>query len=459
MKILIVGAGRVGTSVAENLVSEHNDITVIDDDGLCLSNLQERFDLRGVVGDGTQVSTLRRAGAEDADLLIACAASDAVNLVTCKIARMIFNVPRRIARLRSPELPATPELLDENGFCVDAVISPEGSVTEYLQKLIEFPEALQVVELASGRISVITMRVSANGSMANHALKDLRAMHPEVNARVVDVMRNGRAVTVTPETTIHPGDELLLIADTACAHQAVHQMQQTQEKVRRLMIAGGGNIGARVAKNLGELGYNVRIIEQDQQRCELLASTLPDNVLVLHGNGTDEALLAREGIEDMDTWLALTSEDEDNIMSSLLAKRMGARRVIALINRQAYGELMQGSHIDIAVSPSQATMSELLRYVRQGDIVAAHRLRGGLAEVLEIVAHGDRKSSRAVGRRLSELDLPKGASIGGILRGDEIIISDPNVHIQAEDHVIVFVPSRSQIAKVEKLFQVSASFF
>jgi len=459
MKILIVGAGRVGTSVAENLVSEHNDITVIDDDPSRLSDLQERFDLRGVVGDGTQVSALRRAGAEDADMLIACAASDAVNLVACKIARKLFNVPRRIARIRSSELPGIPELLEEDGFAVDALISPEGSVTSYLEKLIEFPEALQVVEMANGKVSVITMRVGVDGFMANHALKDLRAMSPDVNARVVDIMRLGRPVAVSPETILRPGDELLLITDTRSAHKAVHQMHKSEETVRRLMIAGGGNIGARLAKSLGERGYNVRIIEHNLERCELLASTLPDNVLVLHGNGTDESLLQREGIEDMDTWLALTSEDEDNIMSSLLAKRMGARRVIALINRQAYGELMQGSHIDIAVSPAQATMSELLRYVRRGDIVAAHRLRGGLAEVLELVAHGDRKSSKAVGRRISELDLPKGATVGALVRGEEIIVTDQHAIIEPDDHIIVFVSSRNQIAKVEKLFQVSASFF
>ena len=459
MKILIVGAGRVGTSVAENLVSEHNDITVIDDDASRLADLQERLDLRGVLGDGTQASVLKRAGAEDADMLIACAASDAVNLVSCKVSRTLFNVPRRVARIRSAELPGLPALLAEDGFAVDAIISPEGSVTTYLQKLIEFPEALQVVELAGGKVSVITMRASTDGFMANHALKDLRAMSPDVNARVVDIVRLGQPVTVSPETILRPGDELLLIADSASAHQAVHQMHKSEQTVRRLMIAGGGNIGARLAATLGELGYNVRIIEQNHERCERLASTLPSNVLVLHGNGTDEALLQREGIEEMDTWLALTSDDEDNIMSSLLAKRMGARRVIALINRQAYGELMQGTHIDIAVSPAQATMSELLRYVRHGDIVAAHRLRGGLAEVLELVAHGDHKSSKTVGRKISEVALPKGATIGAIVRGEEIIISDQQAVIQSDDHVIVFVSSRSQIAKVEKLFQVSASFF
>jgi len=459
MKILIVGAGRVGTSVAENLVSEHNDITVIDPDPSRLTDLQERFDLRVVVGDGAQLSALKRAGADDADMLVACAASDATNLVACKIARQLFNIPRRIARIRSPEIPATPELLSDDGFCVDALISPESSVTNYMQKLVEFPEALQVVDMAKGLISVITMRVSLDGSMANHPLKDLRAMNPEVNARVVDIIRLGKPIAVSPETIVRPGDDLLLITDTAHAHEAVHQMNQSQRQVRRVMIAGGGNIGARVASALASKGYNVRVIEQDLARCEHLATTLPDNALVLHGNGTDEALLERENIEEMDTWMALTSEDEDNIMSSLLAKRLGARRVIALINRQAYGELMQGSHIDIAVSPSQATMSELLRYVRRGDIVAAHRLRGGVAEVLELVAHGDKKSSKVVGRRVSALTLPKGVSVGAVVRDQEIFITDTDVVIEADDHLVVFVPKREQVAQVEKLFQVSASFF
>jgi len=459
MKILIVGAGRVGTSVAENLVSEHNDITVIDPDPTRLSDLQERFDLRGVVGDGSQVSAMQRAGAEDADMIIACAASDAVNLVACKIARQIFNVPRRVARIRSSEIPAMPELLGEDGFCVDALISPESSVTDYLTKLVEFPEALQVVDMAQGKVSVITMRVSLDGFMANHPLKDLRVMNPDVNAKVVDIVRLGKTITISPETILRPGDELLLIADAAHAHQAVRQMNRSQDQVRRVMIAGGGNIGARLARNLANEGYNVRIIEQSMDRCEELATTLPDNVLVLHGNGTDESLLERENIEDMDTWMALTSDDEDNIMSSLMAKRMGAHRVIALINRQAYGELMQGSHIDIAISPAQATMSELLRYVRRGDIVAAHRLRGGLSEVLELVAHGDRKSSKVIGKRINDLNLPKGASIGAVVRDQEILVSDPDVVIEPEDHVLVFVPSRDQVRQIEKIFQVSASFF
>jgi trk system potassium uptake protein TrkA len=459
MKILIVGAGRVGTSVAENLVSEHNDITVIDTEARNLLDLQERCDLRGLHGDGTQVSVLRDAGAEDADLFIACAASDAVNLVACRIARQIFNIPRRIARIRASDVAEYPELMGDDGFCVDALISPERSVTTYLHSLIEFPEALQVVEFAGGRVSVVTARVDRGSAMANRSLDALPEVWPDVSARIVDIVRDGRPLQATRGTVILPGDEVVVIADTRHARRAVRQLRAAEKTARRIMIAGGGNIGLRLARELAEENYSVRLIEHGAGRCQYLAEKLPPNVLVLHGNATDEALLERENIQDMDTWLALTSDDEDNIMSSLLAKRLGARRVIALINRQAYGELMQGSHIDVAVSPSHATMSELLRHVRRGDVVAVHRLRQGIIEVVEAVAHGDHRSSRVVGRQVCEVRLPKGAFIGALVREDEIIMPDPDTVIQQDDHVIVFVLGRNQMARVEKLFQVSASFF
>ena len=459
MKVLIMGAGRVGSSVAENLVSEQNDITIIDSNPTDLQYLQERFDLRAVHGDGTQVSVLRSAGIEDADLFIACAASDSANLVACRIARQLFNVPRRIARIRSPEFAEHDMLMGDDGFCIDALISPERSVSNYLHSLIEFPEALQVVEFAHGRVSVITARVEEGSPMANHSLNSLREVFPDVTARVVDVLRHGRQIQTGPDVVIEPGDEVILVVDTRHARKAVRQLRDSEKSVRRVMIAGGGNIGMRLAKQLAQEKYSVRLIERSPMRCEYLAANLPDSVLVLQGNGTDEALLARENIDDMDTFLALTSDDEDNIMSSLLAKRLGARKVIALINRQAYGELMQGSLIDIAVSPSQATMSEILQHVRRGDVVAVHRLRQGVAEALEAIAHGDRKSSRVVGRRVREIRLPKGAAIGAIVRGDEILMPDDDTVIASDDHVIVFVPSRDQMAQVEKLFQVSASFF
>ncbi|AKQ53644.1 Trk system potassium transporter TrkA [Bordetella hinzii] len=459
MKILIVGAGRVGTSVAENLVSEENDITVVDVQPDQLGYLQERFDLRVMQGDATQVSVLEAAGAADTDLLIACAASDSVNMVTCKIARQLFNVPRRIARIRAPEFADHPELMGDEGFCIDALISPERSVTTYLHSLIEFPEALQVVEFAEGKLSVVTVRVGHGSPMAHTPVDRLREVWPDVTARIVDVLRDGRPLHAGLGTVIAPGDEVVLVVDSRHARRAVRQLREAEKSVHRVMIAGGGNIGLRLARQLADENYSVRIIERNEKRCEYLAAELPSNVLILHGSGTDESLLERENIQDMDTWLALTSDDEDNIMSSLLAKRLGARKVISLINRHAYGELMQGSHIDIAVSPSQATMSELLRHVRRGDVVAVHRLRQGVAEALEAVAHGDRATSRVVGRRVGDIRLPKGAAIGALVREDEILLPDADTVIESDDHVIVFVPTRQQMARVEKLFQVSASFF
>jgi trk system potassium uptake protein TrkA len=459
MKILILGAGRVGTSVAQNLVSEQNDITVIDTAAAQLQYLQERFDLRSIYGDGTQISVLEAAGANDTDLFIACAGSDAANLVACRIARQVFNVPRRIARIRSAEFVEHPELMGDVGFCIDSLISPEGSVTAYLHSLIEFPEALQVLEFAGGRVSVVTVRVGEGSPMAYHPVNALRDVWPDVAARVIDVFRDGRLLQTDSRTVIAPGDEVVLVVDTRHARRAVRQLRDAEKSVRRVMIAGGGNIGLRLARQLAQEKYSVRIVERDVARCEYLATQLPENVLVLHGNGTDEALLERENIDDMDTWLALTSDDEDNIMSSLLAKRLGARKVVALISRQAYGELMQGSHIDIAVSPSQVTMSELLKHVRRGDVVGVHRLRQGGAEVLEAIAHGDRSTSKVVGRLISDIRLPKGATIGALVRGEEIIMPEAQTRVEPDDHIIVFVPSRQQIQRVEKLFQVSAAFF
>lgn len=459
MKILIMGAGRVGTSVAANLVSEQNDITVIDTNFEQLKYLQDRFDLRVVHGDGTQVSVLEAAGADDADLFVACSASDAANMVSCKITRQLFNVPRRIARIRMRDFEDQPELMGEDGFCIDALISPERSVTAYLYSLIEFPEALQVVEFAEGRICVVTVRVGYGSPMAHHPVAQLRDVWPDVSARVIDVVRQGRPLQADRGTVIEPGDEVVLVVDSRHARRAIRQLHEVEKSVHRVMIAGGGNIGLRLARQLAQERYSVRIIERDLKRCQELVAELPENVLVLNGSGTDEELLEHENIGDMDTWLALTSNDEDNIMSSLLAKRLGARRVIALINRPAYGELMQGSHIDIAVSPAQATMSELLRHVRRGDIVAAHRLRQGVAEAIEIIAHGDRSNSKVVGRAVGDIRLPRGASIGALARGDEIVMPDDDTVIQTDDHVIVFVPTRQMMPHVEKLFQVSASFF
>ncbi len=458
MKILILGAGRVGASVAENLVSEKNDITIVDTDAERLSYLQERFDLRGVQGDASLPDVLRIAGADDTDLMVACAATDSVNLVACRIAKDIFNIPRRISRIRNYAYSSNIELIKDS-FGVDSVISPEDSVTKYLHSLIEFPEALQVVEFGEGRLSLLIVRIGRRSPLINVRLDETGHNLSDMKIRVLELFRNGAPVPLSQQPVIQKNDELVVAIDTQEGKEAIARLQYTSRKVRTVMIAGGGNIGFRLARKLAEDSYNVRILESSKVRCEKLASMLPSKVLVLHGDATDEALLDNENIEEMDTFLAVTNDDEDNIMSSLLAKRLGARKVVALINRKAYGELMEGSLIDIAVSPSQATIGALLRDVRQGAVVAGHRLRWGNAEAIEFEVNGDRKSSQVVGKSIVDLKLPRSAVVAAILREEAVILPEPDTVIEPGDHVVVYASHRHDMRRVEKLFQVSVFFF
>jgi trk system potassium uptake protein TrkA len=469
VKIIIVGAGRVGSSVAESLVSEANEITVVDSDPARVADLQDRFDLRGLVGNAALPSTLRKAGAEDTDMLIAVTAGDEVNLVACKIAADLFNIPTRIARVRNVELQQHPKLIGDEGFRASHVIFPEQTVTDYLLKLIEFPEALQVLEFADGRASLMAVRAFAGGPLVSHSVKELRRHLPNVEARIVAMFRDEASVRVDGDTQIQAGDEVFFLTASQNLRAVMREMRRMDRPVRRVMLAGGGNIGLRVARSLdtGEgldtpEKFVVKIIENDRARAEILAQQLSSEVLVLSGDVTDEDLLQDEGVHETDLFIAVTDDDENNIMSALLAKRMGARRVIALINRKSYGDLMQGGQIDIAVSPSYATLSALLRFVRRGDVVAAHSLRRGAAEALEIVAHGDARTSRVVGRRIEQIELPRGVTIGAVVRGADlaqVLMAHHDTVIEAEDHLIVFVENKRLIQRVERLFAVSAGFF
>lgn len=468
MKIIILGAGRVGQSVAESLVSEQNDITVVDTDPQRLAVLQDRLDLRGVAGNAIQPSVLREAGADDADMLISCAPQDETNLVACKVAHEVFHIPTTIARLRSPEFVDGSTLLGDAGFAVDRVICPEESVTAYIRKLVEYPQALQVLEFARGMVSLIAVRAVAGVPLVEHSLAEIPQLAPGADIRIVAIYRGNRVLDrLDGATRIHPGDEVFVLAATAQIGLVLGALAQKTEPVKRLMIAGGGKVGLRLARQLHQ-DYRIKIIEQDRRRCDYLATQLPPEVLVLNGDSTDEDLLGDENVAEMDLFLALTSDDEDNIMACLLAKRMGAKRVFSLINRQAYADLVQGTQIDIAISPAHAVIGELLAYVRRGDVEVVHTLRRGAAEALEGIVRGDSRSCRMAGRRIEQLELPEGAQIGAIVRGlhaegegaaPQVIIAHHDTVIEPLDHVIVFVPRKRSIRAVEKLFQVSATFF
>ena len=484
MKIIILGAGRVGQSVADSLVSERNDITVIDTDAERLRDLESRFDLRGVVGNGIEPAVLAEAGAQDTDLLIACAAQDETNLVCCKVAQLMFNIPKRIARVRSTGFQRDERLVGPEGFAVDRIICPEESLTRYIGKLIDYPEAMQVREFAGGRACLVSVRARAGAPMVGHTVAEMRNSTPDVAVRLVAIYRRfpeepDRFVACAGETRIEPGDEVFVLAAREHIAHVLATLHRSDalpvRPVRRIMIAGGGRVGLHLALELGkEPGrFLVKIIEDDSARCIELASRLPSDVLVLQGDTTDENLLGDESIDEIDLFLALTDDDEDNIMSCLLAKRLGARRVLALINRRSYADLMHGTQIDIALSPAQAMLGELLAYVRQGDVQAVHSLRRGVAEALEIVVRGDRKTSRVVGRKVSDLALPRDVHIGLIVRGlpdspdvsadelrePQVIIPRSGTVLESNDHVVFFLPHKRLVRDVEKLFRVSPTFF
>ncbi|MFT6591593.1 MAG: trk system potassium uptake protein TrkA [Rhodoferax sp.] len=462
MRIIILGAGRVGESVAESLVSEQNDITLIDPDPDRLRDLEDRLDLRGVPGNGIQPSVLRRAGAEDADLFIACASLDETNLAACKVAHDVFGIPTTVARLRSPEFEAGEALLSKTGFAVDHVICPEESVMHYIHKLIEFPEALQVLEFSQGRAHLIAVRVTEGSPLANHTISEFKERYPGVTMRVVAVYRKEADLPIEPGTRVQPGDEVFVLADKEKIRHVLRAIHKDDRPVRRVMIAGGGRVGLRLARSLAGQ-YAVKLIDRDLKRCKYLAGELPSDLLVLEGDAADEDLLIEENVGEMDLFISLTNDDEDNILSAMLAKRLGARRVIALINRRIYAEMMQGSAIDIAISPAQTVIGELLVHVRSGDLAAVHSLRRGAAEAIEGVARGDARTSRLVGRRIDQIVLPAGARFGAIVRGKspncDVLMPNRDKVIQEGDHIIIFIPDKRQLRAVEKLFHVSATFF
>jgi trk system potassium uptake protein TrkA len=457
VKIIILGAGQVGANLAESLVVENNDITVIDLDISRLTLLQDRFDLRTVRGHAAHPSVLKQAGADDADMLVAVTQSDETNLVACRLAATLFNIPTRIARIRSNDFLGLEAGFLAEHFGVDDVISPEQEVTDTLRRLIEHPEALQVLDFADGKVRLVAVRAYHGGPLVGHELQDIKRHMPNLECRIPAIYRRDRGIVPKGITVIEPGDEVFFLARKQDTPSVMRELRRMERPVKKVMIAGGGNIGRRLAAQI-EHNYDVKVIDHNKAVSSLLAEQL-HHTLVLQGDATDEELLDQENVAAMDVFCALTNDDEDNIMSALLAKRMGAHRVIALINRSAYVDLVQGGEIDIAISPAQATVGPLLSKIRRGDMVAVHSLRRGAAEVLEVAVHGDAKTSRVVGRRIEEIDLPEGAAIAAIIRNSDVIIAHHDTLIEAEDHLILFALNKRIIPKVEKLLQVSVGFF
>ncbi len=457
MKIIILGAGQVGSSVADNLASEANDITVIDDNADVLHDLQDRLDIRTVAGHASHPDTLMQAGADDADMIIAVTRNDETNMIACQVAYTLFRTPTKIARVRSVEYLNHPRLFSQDALPVDVLISPEQLVTDYIRRLIEYPGALQVLDFAGGRLQLVAVHAYHGGPLVGHELRDIRKHMPGVDARVAAIFRRGKPIKPEGDTIIEVDDEVFFIAARKHIRAVMGELRRMDKPVKRVMLAGGGNIGMRLAQSI-EASYQVRIIEHNTRRAKLLSEKLHRSIVLL-GDAADEELLLDENIENTDVFCALTNDEEANILSAMLAKRLGARKTMSLINRASYVDLVESEAIDVAISPQQATIGSLLTHVRRGDVVMVHSLRRGAAEAIEAVAHGSSDNSKVVGRAVDEIKLPAGTAIGAIVRGEEVIIAHHDTVIETDDHVVLFLSDKRSIAQVERLFQVGVTFF
>jgi trk system potassium uptake protein len=458
MNIIILGAGQVGSTVARHLATEDNNVTIVDIRVEVLQALQADLDVRTVVGRGSSPRILEDAGIRDADLLLAVTSSDETNMTACQIAHTLYHTGTLIARVRSADYLAYPQLFKREAIAVDVVISPEQIVTRYLQGLIEYPASLQIHEFAGNKVALVGARARPGGRLVGRPVRALAQDLPDVPARIVAIYRDDRPIDVDGDTLVEPDDEIVFVTHRRDVRAVAKEFLELEQRDQRVTIAGGGNVGKALAQAL-ERELHVKVIEFDRVRANMLAELL-NRAVVLHGDATDKALLIDEDIDDTDVFCALTNDDENNIMASMLAKHLGARRVIALINRPSYVELMEDNPaIDVVVSPQQVTMGAILPHVRKGDVVRVYSLRGGEAEALEAITHGDLKTSSMVARRIGELNLPPGASVAAIVRGDRVLMARDDLLIESEDHLILYVADKMHLRAVERMLQVSAHYF
>lgn len=457
MKIIILGAGQVGSTVAQSLAREANDITVIDANPECLKKLGEKYDLQTITGIASHPSVLEQAGIADADMILALTSSDETNMVACQIAYTLFHTPTKIARVRSAEYLSRKSLFAQEAFPVDALINPEQLVTEQIKSLISHPRALQVLEFADGKVQIVAVRAKYSGPLVGHQTSDIGKYMPDFGCRIVMLFRQKRTLIPRPDTIIEPDDEIFFIGTPKHISDLLQSMRSTKKDFKRIMLAGGGNIGTRLAKQLEQLHYKVKLLEFDAERAQWVAEQLKSTI-VLHGDATNEELLKEENIDSTDIFCAVTNTDEANIISSMLCRQLGARKVITLINRIKNVDLMRNNIVDVVISPQQITIGALLAHIRKGDVVAARPLGRGNAEVIEAVAHGNQNSSRVVGRTIDEIALPPGAGISAMVRDSQVILTRQHTAIKAGDHIILLVSDRKQIPVIERLFQVEVTF-
>jgi trk system potassium uptake protein TrkA len=456
MNILILGAGQVGKTVAGALSHEQNDITVVDKDVQLLKSLENRLDIRTVHGHAAHPDVLLRANAEDAELILAVTDSDETNMIACQIAYSLFQTPTRLARVRSQSYQQHPEIFSDSGIQVDYIINPEMILVQSIEHLIEQTEALQILDFAGGKVQLVAVRAHSGGPLVGHELRKLSQRIPGIQTRIVAVYRRDSAITVNGSTVIEADDEVFFLAESKHIQAVLAAFGRSGHPTRRVIIAGGGKVGKRLAERL-ESHYLLKLVEVDHERCRELAKSLFQTI-ILNGDVTDASLMREEAFVGTDVYCAVTNDDETNILSAMLAKRCGVRKTLSIINHPDYLDLTQGDAVDIALSPAMYTIGAILTHIRRGDIAVVHSLRRGAAEAIEIVVHGDRRTSGVVGKKAKELPLPEGVTIGGLFRRDELVFVTSSTVIKEDDHIILFLADKQRIPEVERLFQVRYSF-
>ncbi len=452
MKILILGAGQVGSTLAKYLSSDNeNNITVIDKDDSHLLALQRHLDIKTISGHASYPNILEDAGIKNMDMLIAVTNSDESNMLACQMAHTLYRVDKKVARVRTAEYLHRKELFSDDAIPIDFVITPEGLVTNYIKRVVEEPGAEQVFEFENGLVHLVETRAYAGTPIVGHPIKDLHEHLPKTRMRIVSLYRNGRAIPAYGDTVIRDGDRVYFVTKKESVSKVIKEFRRLDKVYRNIIIAGGGRIGLDLAKFL-EKNHRVRIIELNKKRVVEIADQLED-ALVLCGNASDEELLLEEGIESTDLFLALTDSDEINVIVSILAKRLGAHKTVALVKRNVYEDLAEQSEdVDMVVSPDQITASGILAHIRKGDTMAVHSLRQGKSEAIEIIVHGDREHSDVVGRTVEEINLPAGVVVGSVVRDNEVIMGSRTLVIEEGDHVLLVLTDVDRIHTVEALF-------
>ena len=458
MKIIVCGAGQVGFSISRQLAMENNDVTVVDVSADLIRRINDNLDAQGVIGHASRPDVLDRAGATDADMLIAVTQSDEVNMVACQVAHSLFQVPIKVARIREQSYldPAWADLYAREHLPIDVIISPEIEVARSISRRLKVPGAFEMIPLADDKVRLLGVRCDDNCPLINTPIRQLTQLFPDLNMIIVGILRNDRPTYVTGTDELMVGDDVYFVVETQQVGRAMTAFGHEEPHARRLLICGGGNVSLLLAQEI-ERDYpwiSTKIVEADGARAAVVASMLSGTV-VLHGDVLDPEILEEAGVSSCDTVVAVTDDDETNILASVLAKRHGARRAITLVNKGTYEALVSTLGIDVVVSPRNITASTILQQIRRGRIHAVHALREGFGELIEAEAL---ETSPLVGTPLRDVKLPTGVMVGAVVRNGQVINPRGTTIVQNKDRVILFAASEA-VRKVERLFSVRLEYF